>query len=53
MGQILFFLYIVQVLDTISAKENADILTPDQSSGLLIASSDKGKNAVKVSCRKG
>lgn len=52
MGQILFFLYIVQVLDT-SAKENADILTPDQSSGLLIASStDKGKKCCKSELQK-
>lgn len=28
-----FSLYTVQVLDTTPAKENADILTPDQSSG--------------------
>lgn len=33
MGHILFFLYIVQVLDMTSGKENANILIPDQSSG--------------------
>lgn len=39
-----FSLYIVQVLDKTSAKENADILTPDQSSRLLIASSTDKRN---------
>lgn len=43
-----FSLYTVQVLDTTPAKENADILTPDQSSGWLIASSiDQGNEYCK------